>query len=262
VTALAEAFFLPDANDTFMPTRATVGPWDPELQHGSPPAALLARAIERAGGRDDMRVANISYDFFGTLRLAPMTVRTEIVRPGKRVELWTATALIDGRPALRATAWRIAVGPGRSAIVNIDEPPPAMPSGETRDYFEGVQTFGYGESMEWRFVSGSFREPGPATVWSRMRIPLVPGERPTPLVRALAMVDSANGISWEAEITTTTFVPVNLTVSLTRDASSEWVGMNAVTALAGDGVGTVRARIFDERGVVGEALQCLFVAPR
>ena len=38
--------------------------------------------------------------------------------------------------------------------------------------------------------------------------------------------------------------------------------MRAITALAGDGVGTTRARIFDAGGVVGEALQSLFVAPQ
>jgi hypothetical protein len=38
--------------------------------------------------------------------------------------------------------------------------------------------------------------------------------------------------------------------------------MHAITALAGDGVGTTRARLFDQDGVVGEALQSLFVARR
>jgi hypothetical protein len=33
-------------------------------------------------------------------------------------------------------------------------------------------------------------------------------------------------------------------------------------ALAGDGVGTTRARRFDTRGTLGEALQSLFVAPQ
>ena len=256
------AFYLRQGDDTFVPMPATVGPWDPALQHGGPPAALLGRAIESLGGRSDVRVSHFSLDFLGALPLEPMTVRAEVARPGKRIELATATAIIGGRPALRAAAWRLAIGAGRSPRVGLDEAPPPMPDHESRDYFEGVRTFGYGESLEWRFASGGFRVRGPATVWSRMRIPLLSGEAPSPLVRLLAMVDSANGVSWEADFSTHLFVPVNLTVAMTRSPEGEWVGMHAITALAGDGVGTTRARLFDARGDVGEALQTLFVSRR
>jgi len=256
------SFYLRQSDDTFVPTPGTVGPWDPGLQHGGPPAALLGRAFESLDGRSDVRVSYFSLDFLGPLPLAPMTVRAEVARPGKRIELATATVTIAGRPALRATAWRQAIGPDRSPRVGLDDAPPPMPEHESRELFEGVPTFGYGHSLEWRFVSGGFRVRGPATVWSRMRIPLVPGEPPSPLVRLLTMVDSANGVSWEVDFHAYMFVPVNLTVSVTRSPEGEWVGMDAITALAGDGVGTTRARLFDSRGIVGEALQTLFAAPR
>ncbi len=38
--------------ERFLATSATVGPWGPKLSHGSPPAALLLRAIERAHPRE------------------------------------------------------------------------------------------------------------------------------------------------------------------------------------------------------------------
>jgi len=256
------AFYLRQGDDTFVPTPATVGPWDPALQHGGPPAALLGRTIERLGGRSDVRVSHFSLDFLGALRLAPMTVQAEVARPGKRIELATATAMVGGRLALRAAAWRLAVGAGRSPRVGLDDAPPPMPHHDSPELFEGVPTFGYGESLEWRFASGGFRVRGPATVWTRMRIPLVLGEVPSPLVRLLTMVDSANGVSWEVDFSTYLFVPVNLTVAITRSPEGEWVGMHAITALASDGVGTTRARLFDARGYVGEALQSLFVSRR
>lgn len=259
---LPEAFYLREAEDVFVPTTATVGPWDPNLQHGSPPAALLARAMLAAGARDDVRIAHFSLDFLGPIALAPMTVRAEIVRPGKRIELVTATAAIAGRPALRASAWRIAVASDRSPPLRVDEPPPPLPSVAAERFFPTVPHFGYGDSLEWRFVEGSFHDLGPATVWSRPRIPLLPGEATTPFLRALLLVDSANGISAELDFSAYTFVPVNLTVAFTRAPEGEWVGMAATTALAGDGVGTSRARLFDMRGVFGEAHQALFVGSR
>jgi hypothetical protein len=253
--------FYEQRDGLFVPTVATVGPWDPKLQHGGPPAALLGRAIERLGDRSDVRVAYFSLDFLGALPLDAVTLRADITRPGKRIELATATAEIGGRPALRATAWRIAVGPERSPRIGIDESR-SLPEKESVELFEGAEHFGYGRAMEWRFESGGFRVRGPSTVWARMRIPLVEGETPSPLVRVLTMVDSANGVSWEVDFTKFTFVPVNLTVSITRAPEGEWVGMHAVSALSGDGVGTTRARLFDAHGAVGEALQSLYVAPR
>jgi hypothetical protein len=259
---LPEAFFLPQPDGTWLPTHATVGPWDPALQHGGPPAALLGRAIERLGGRDDVRVAHFTLDFLGPVPLVPLALAAEVLRPGKRVELATATANAAGRPVLRASVWRIGVGDGRSPTVGMDEAPPAFPDRESPELFEAAPSFGYGHAMEWRFVHGGFRVGGPATVWARMRVPLVPGETPSPFARLLTMVDSANGVSWETDFSQHTFVPVALTVSVTRAPEGDWVGMHARTSLAGDGIGTTRARLFDARGTVGEALQALFVGKR
>jgi hypothetical protein len=127
-----EAFYVSESDGVFIPTRATVGPWDSSLQHGGPGAALLGRALESLGDRGDVRVAHFSLDFLGPLALRPMTVRAEIVRPGKRIELATATAEIDGRVALRASAWRIAVGADRSARVAIAETVSPLPLHESQ----------------------------------------------------------------------------------------------------------------------------------
>jgi hypothetical protein len=260
--SVPEAFYVREADDVFIPTTATVGPWDPGLQHGGPPAALLAREMLRAGARDGFRLVHFSLDFLGPVPLAPMTVRAEVVRPGKRIELVTATAAVAGRPALRASAWTISVARDRSPALRVDDPAPPLPSVAADALFPTVPHFGYGDAMEWRFVTGSFQSIGPATVWSRPRIPLLAGETTAPLLRALLMVDSANGISAELDFAAWTFVPVNLTVAFTRAPEGEWIGMAANTALAGDGVGMGRARLFDRNGTFGEAHQPLFVAPR
>ncbi len=256
------AFYEPGPGGTFVPTAATEGPWDPALQHGGPPAALIARELSRIGGRRDVRLSHFTLDFLGPVPLAPMRLEAEVLRPGKRVELVGATVHVAGRPVLRASAWRIAVGPDRSAQLGLDDSVPPLPQQASEDLFEAAPDFGYGRAIEWRFTEGGFRVEGPATVWTRLRVPIVAGEEPSPLARALAMVDSANGVSWEIDFATHTFVPVVLTVSITREPAGEWVGMRARTSLSGDGVGTTEARIFDARGTVGRALQTLFVAPR
>jgi len=67
--------------------------------------------------------------------------------------------------------------------------------------------------MESRFLRGAFTEPGPATVWMRMRRPLVAGEDPSPLQRVLTAADSGNGVSAALDWQAWTFVNVDLTVA-------------------------------------------------
>ena len=83
---------------------------------------------------------------------------------------------------------------------------------------------GAGVEIHRRWTSS---EPGPATVWSRCRIPLVAGEPLTGLTRLVTMVDSANGISWELPLGRFTFVPVDMNLVLRRLPEGEWVGMAA-----------------------------------
>ena len=256
------AFYIRTGPTSFTPTSATAGPWDSRLQHGGPVAALLLTAIQAAAPHPQRRIAHFALEFLGPVPLLPMQVTAEVLRPGKKIELCAASALIGERPVLRATAWQVATGPGRSPTINLAEPPPPRSATATIDLFPSLPRFGYGEALEWRFTSGSFSSLGPATVWTRLRTTLIAGEPVSPLVHAFLMVDSANGISAELDPGQFLFVPVNLTVSIARMPEGEWLGMSARTELASEGVGTAHARLFDERGYFGQAMQTLFVEPR
>src|SRR5207302_3247436 len=122
---------------------------DPKLQHGGPPAALLGEAMERCAPRAGMRLASFSMDFLGPVPLEPMTIATEVLRAGKKIELLAATASIGGRVMLRASGWRIAIEEGRTPEKNLEPAPPLPPPVET-PLFRGVPRFGYGEAPEWR----------------------------------------------------------------------------------------------------------------
>jgi hypothetical protein len=259
---MAEAFYEELPGGRFVATSAAVGPWGPTLSHGSPPAALLVRAVERAFPRSDARVARVAYDFFGPVPVGEVTVTTERVRPGARIELSRARLSAQGKTCMEASVWRIATAPGRVPDVPDLRVVPALPtSPQDVMLFGDVPPFGYGEALEWRFVEGAFSRMGPATVYSRPRLPLVAGEETSPVGRLLLMVDSANGISAELQPSRFTFVPVELTVSLRRHPRTEWVGMGARTTIDPEGIGTTHAELFDEHGYVGTALQTLFVAP-
>jgi hypothetical protein len=116
--------------------------------------------------------------------------------------------------------------------------------------------------MDYRFISGAFMEPGPATVWMRPRVPLLPGEDFTPLQRVLVAADSGNGVSSPLDWRAYLFINVDLSVHLHRMPRGEWVCLDAVTLPEREGVGLSDTALFDEAGAIGRAAQTLLVAER
>jgi hypothetical protein len=260
----AEAFYLPLGEDRYAATAATRGPWSPDSQHAGPPAALLGRAVElRPGAREGFRVVRLTFEILRPVPLGEVSVAVREPETGRSVERVAAELrAADGRVAMRATALRIRVGePGTAPTV---EPPVTMPGPEESP----AMTFpvpwdeGYHTSMEMRFARGSATEPGPACAWFRMRVPLVPDEEPSGLTRVLIAADSGNGVSGELDIRRHLYVNPDLTVHLRRPPVGEWVGLDARTGVDQAGIGVTSTSLVDEKSVIGQAAQSLFVAAR
>jgi hypothetical protein len=175
-----------------------------------------------------------------------------------------ATLSGDAGELVRARAWRIRTSEIEipDDVVTTPEPPPGPGEGDVPEFFETAQAVGYHTAMEWRSVSGGFREPGPATVWMRMGCRLVAGEEPTPLQRTLVAADVGNGISAVLDWHRYLFINVDLSVHLERMPEGEWVCVDAVTLPQSSGIGTAESVLFDERGRIGRAAQALLIAER
>lgn len=243
----------------FVATDATTSPWDERAQHGGPPAALLATCIEASAGGPGLRLARLSVDFLGPIPKGDNEVAVEVVRPGRRTQLTQATLSAEGRVAVVARAWHLAVsgdpGPAPS-------PAAELPAERPQQFFPGLQRWGYGESVEWRFVEGGFDVQGRADVWTRVRVPLVAGTELTGLQRLLIVADSANGISAPFDLNEWLFIPPGITVHLTRFPVGPWVRMRAASDPGADGIGLTEARLGDGGGECGVATQPILVAPR
>lgn len=258
-----DAFYARAGEDVFQSTVFTRGPWDVNSQHAGPPAALLGYAIEhRKGARDDMRVARISFDILTPVPIAPLRVTTHVERAGRSTEFVTAElALDDGQTVMRARAVLIRVAPGAAPVHRPDatiDAPEHSPTKLTRFPFD----VGYHTAIENRYVSGSFTEPGPATVWFRMRHPLVDDEAIDPLSRVLIAADSGNGVSQVLDPYQHIFVNPELTVHLHRYPAGEWVCLDAATVIDPDGIGLADTVLYDLSGAIGRGTQSLFVAAR
>jgi Thioesterase-like superfamily len=260
---LPASLYVP-ADGGYEATALTIGPWDPGLQHAGPPAALLLREAERAGGIEGGQTVRLAYDIFAPVPVGPVRVTASVLRPGRRIELVEAVlAGRDERPLMRLAAWRMRRRADGLADVSGAHPAAAGPQdSRPEDAAFFTEDIAYHRALEWRFPTGSFNSPGPASAWTRSECELVAGEPMTPLQHLLVMTDAASGISSALDWNTTSFANVDLSLALHRPPQGEWLGMDAVTVLGGAGAAQCYAVLFDEAGAIGRSTQSLFVEPR
>jgi hypothetical protein len=255
---VSDAFFLPLGDGRYRATERTSGPWDPRHQHAGPPSALLTGLLERTSPREGMVLARVTVEILGAVPIAEVEVSTSVERPGRSVELLAGELRADGRAVLRARAWRVLASPvGTEA-----EAPQAPPEDAEPPPPELGESFGYANAIEWRWARGGWTDRGPATVWTRMRIPIVEGEEPTPCQRVMVVADSGNGASNVLDWSRYLFINTELTVHFVREPVGEWVLLDARTQLAEGGAGLAASVLSDWSGPVARGAQALFVAPR
>lgn len=255
---VSAAFFEERGPGRYRATERTEGPWDPRLQHASPPCALLTRELERIDPRDDAFLSRISFDLLGPIPLGELEVSARVERPGRSVELMRAELRAGGRPVVRASAWRVQKaqtdgGPDGSGSI----PPLAGAESVLPD---AIARTGYLRSIEWRAAGdGDWNTPGAAAVWARPRVPLLEGEEMTGLQRMVAVCDSASGISAVLPWRSWLFINTDLTVHVVREPQGEWILIDAQTQISEGGAGITTSVLSDRSGWAARGAQTLLV---
>ncbi|GGI05184.1 thioesterase family protein [Egicoccus halophilus] len=247
-----------------VPTPLARGPWDRDSCHGGAPAALLAATVDALPSPVPMQGVRLTYDLLRPVPLAPLTLSSEVLRDGKRVQLATAwLCAADGTELMRCRALRLRVGKVDlpAATVVDDEPPlvgpEELPRLEGRD---GWADDGFWRAVDVRMVSGALGDPGPGTAWFRVEAPLLDDVTLTPLARAAAAADFGNGIGSPLPMGPYLFVNPDLTVHLDRLPEGDWVALAARSVVQATGNGLTSSTLSDRGGRIGIAAQSLFVA--
>jgi hypothetical protein len=253
------SFYEPLGDGRFASTPHTRGPWDPAFQHAGPPSALLGRALERCEPREDLVLARLTFEILRPVPVAELWAAARVARPGRSVQLLEGELTAGGEPVMTVRAWRVRATEAPS--VGEEPAPPPRPA-EPAPPPPGLEGFGYGDAVELRFAAGGWGERGPATVWTRLRVPVVAGEEPTGVQRVLAVADSGNGVSAVLSWDEWLFINPELTVHLRRPPRGEWICLDARTAITRGGAGLASSVLSDDDGVVAHGAQSLLVAPR
>lgn len=207
----------------------------------------------------------MTVEILGPVPVGELSLRSRVVRPGRSVELLEAELLDGSRAVLRAAGWRVRSDslqlPGTASSSRTAEATvPELPG--TESPMPPGWSGGYLQAMEWRVTSGGWSELGPATVWGRMRHPLVPGEEPSGWQRVMIVADSGNGVSNVLPIGEWLFINPELTVHFAAVPEGEWVCLDARTRIDPAGFGLSVSRLFDRSGLVAHGAQSLYVARR
>lgn len=239
------------------------GPWNTSMQHGGAPASLAVWAAERLPALAPMRVARLTVDLLRPVPIAPLKLRTEVLREGKKIQLIAVHIEHDGTEVVRANILRVRRGGPEFAEVELSDvldvpPPDGVADGRAPE--RSAQSFGAGFTL--RSVRGEFGKPGPAAIWFKHNRLLVEGHDDRPAMRAAAVADFSNGVSSELDFAKWTFINADLSVFLAREPVGEWILLNAQTWLGNDGGGMAAARLADARGYFGRAVQNLIVEKR
>jgi hypothetical protein len=158
---MMDAIFRVDGNDVVTSPYAA-GPWDPGMQHGSPPAALVVWAAERIPTPVAMRIARVTVDLMRPVPVAPLTIESEVLREGRKIQLCAVRLLRQGVVVVGATVLKIKVQanelPPEAVIEPVELPGPDQSRIERVDFSSSPFVTG----MSLRAARGHFGVPGPA----------------------------------------------------------------------------------------------------
>ena len=247
----------------FDATDGTRSNWDPGIQHGSPPLALMTRLIEELAADTGMRVGRLTLDILGAIPVARVGVRARVERPGARISLVVAemSAARPGgadRVVARVTAWLLK--PSDTSDAATDRYPPLV-EGAADTVPHGWQgATGYLESVSWRRQSAT--DGTGNVVWMSPLVPLVDSEPVTDLQRLAMVVDSANGAGAALDPERFVFMNTDTAVHLHRLPSGSDFAVRARGSIGPDGIGVTTAELFDRQGFIGTSAQTLLVQRR
>jgi acyl-Coa thioesterase superfamily protein/acyl-CoA thioesterase superfamily protein len=238
------------------------GPWDIKLQHGSAPAALAVWAAEAIPTPQPMRIARVTIDLMRPVPVAPLTLQSEVLRDGRKIQLCAVRLLAENVVVVQATVLKIRTQELMLPADIVDQPVELPGPDQAREDPATLASCAFLTGMSLRAARGSFGVPGPGAIWYKVDRPLIEGSPVSQAMRAVVAADFCNGTSAALDFREWTFINADLTVSFARQPVGDWILLDAVSLIGPDGAGLAMARLADQRGYFGRAVQSLVIEKR
>jgi hypothetical protein len=256
-----EAIFRVDGGSIEVGPNAA-GPWDPRMQHGAAPAGLAVWAAEAIATPVPMRIARVTVDLMRPVPLAPLTLETEVLRDGRKIQLCAVRVRADGVLTVNATVLKVKLQtdalPPDVGGPAVTLPGPDFSPEDPAQFSNSPFVMG----MQLRAARGTFGVRGPGAIWYRVKRPFVEGAAVSQAMRAVIAEDFCNGTSAALDFRNWTFLNADLTVSMAREPVGEWILLDAESWIGPDGAGLAMAKLADMNGYFGRCVQSLVIEKR
>lgn len=242
------AHFTQTAGDTFLPTEHAQSHWGADHLNGPAVVGLVARALEETSGCDDFLPARLTVDLFKAARGVPTLATTRLVRDGRRVRNSQCELVQNGVVVVRGVLlqYRRSAPPrGEEWSATTDfTPPPNID--EARFIYLGS------DDTKWSHAIADHQNTARKRLFNHT-VDVVAGNRNTPFVNA---VMAAEGTSLVTNLGSAGIGYINgdLTVALARLPVDPWIGAQADSHFAADGVAVGTATLFDSAGPFGSGM--------
>lgn len=232
----------------FLPTNFAQSHWGDDHLNGPAVVGLAARALEHVYGSADFVPARLTVDLFKAARGVPTATSVRLVRDGRRVRNAECDIVQGGVVVAHATMvqYRRSAPPhGAEWTETTGFTPPTDIDGSARIYVGNVDG-------QWSGSAAAQQNTSRKRLYNRS-IDVLAGEENSPFVNAVTV---AEGTSLVTNLGTAGVGYINgdVTVALARLPISEWIGVQADSHLAVDGVATGTATLFDEAGAFGSGM--------
>ena len=243
------------ADGGFAPTRYAQSHWGEDHLNGPAIVGLVARGLENECGSAEFRPMRLTVDLFRAARNALTTLDIRVVRDGRRVRSAECDVVQGDRVVARATLVQY----------RPSSPPPGT-------LWHPGQTFGELPAPDGTILpfvgsddGGWTRSPAEHQNASRKRfyndgISVAGNEENSPFVRA-AMVAEATSLVTNLGTDWVGYINGDLTVALSRLPVDAWIGIQADSHHAADGLAVGTATLFDGLGPFGAGLTTAIANP-
>jgi acyl-CoA thioesterase len=240
-------FTLTESGD-FAPTQFAQSHWGDDHLNGPAVVGLAARALELDCGSDDFMPTRLTVDLLRAARGVPTAVTVRVVRDGRRIRSAQCDLAQDGRLVAHATLLqyrRSAAPPGRLWTAPMTFPAP--PSVD-----EAVLTQVGSDAGGWSRSPGEHQNDSRKRFYNRA-IEVVAGEKNSDFVRAV-MAAEATSLVTNLGTRGVGYINGDLTVGLVRLPIGGWIGVQADSHWASDGISVGTATLFDQSGPFGSGM--------
>lgn len=243
------SFFTADG-DLLVPTDAARSLWSTDQMHGVAVSGAMARAIERAVPRDDLRPARYTLDMFRPATMSPFAIETTVVREGRRICLVDAVLMQDGEAKVRAST--IFLKPSEDPDGEVWQPSdnPSVPDGVPVLTEPTIPWFASEKPWSQDFVD--HQNAGRKQTWQH-GVPVVAGEEPSPF-QAVASISDATTMACNWGSKGVQYINTDITLSLARLPRTAELGLRGERWSGADGIAVGVATVFDRDGVIGQSM--------